>query len=256
MGHAGTAFITGASSGIGAAFARKLAANGHNLVLHGRREVALAELSASLGRKHGVRAEYFLAELSDPAELARLEERLRAVGDLAILVNNAGFGSQRAFQDDDVELHERMIRVHVLAPVRLTHAAIPALKRRGGGAIINVSSVASFLISPKNNTYCATKLYLNSFSESLACELRGDGIRVQALCPGFTTTDFHRRLGIDAPTVYGMKFMDADRVVGTSLRSLRRGVVICIPGLRYKLAAFAPRFIPRRLLYRLVRRFG
>jgi len=250
-----TAVITGASSGIGAAFAKAFASLGHSLLLQGRREPELASLCASLARDHGVRAEYVLAELSHADELAALERRLQDLPDLEVLVNNAGFGSQSRFQSEDIGVTEQMIRVHILASVRLAHAAIPAMKRRNHGTIINVSSVAAFMVAPRNNTYCATKLYLNSFSESLALELRNDGIKVQALCPGFTKTDFHRRLGVQ-PKGYGMKFMTPEEVVQASLSALRTGQVVCIPKLKYKFAVLAARLLPRPWMYALARRLG
>ncbi len=251
-----TALVTGASSGIGAAYARKLASEGFDVVLQGRREPLLAELCAELRDRHGVAARYVLAELSGTAGLAMVEQEVRALNDLEILINNAGFGSHKVFRDENIDEVEAMIRVHVIASVRLAHAALPVMRQRRAGGIVNVSSVAAFLISPKSHTYCATKAYLNSFSESLAMEVRKDGIRVQALCPGYTRTDFHARLGIEKPKGYGMKFMSAEEVVNASWRALQKGKVVCIPKLRYKFAAAFPRFLPRRLLYRLVERFA
>ncbi len=252
----GTAVVTGASSGIGAAFARALAGEGYDLILHGRREDLLRGLCVELREKHGTHAEYLVADLGEDEGLRRLEERIRQTSTLAFLVNNAGFGTTEEFREADIGRQEAMIRVHVLASVRLAHAAIPTMLTRRRGAIINVASVAGFMISPANVTYCATKAYLINFSESLHLELRGSGIRVQALCPGFTTTDFHQRLGYDMSDRIFRYFGTAESVVEDSLKALRRGKVICIPGVHYKLMVQAVRFIPRWLFYRLVATFA
>jgi short-subunit dehydrogenase len=247
-----TVFITGASSGIGAAFARRLAAEGHPLLLHGRREELLRALRDDLRHRHAVPVDYVLGDLSDPAALLRLEERVRQTANLGMLINNAGFGSLRSFADEDIDAQEAMVRTHVTATMRLTHAVLPGMLRRGRGDIINVSSVAGFLISPGNASYCATKACITSFTESLHLEVRGSGVRVQALCPGFTRSDFHRRLGYDTTHPSFRRFMSAEAVVRSSLRSLERGTVVCIPGMRYRIAALGGRWIPRPLLYRLV----
>lgn len=244
-----TALITGASSGIGAAFARRLAAEGYNLILHGRREELLRSLARQLGERHGIQASVQCAELSDADQLSNLERVVRGTHDLALLVNNAGYSRLDEFHEDDIDQQEAIIRVHVLASVRLAHAAIEVMKRSGRGAIINVSSVAAFTPAPRNATYCATKAYLTAFSESLHLELREHGIRVQALCPGFTRTDFHDRMGIDTTQPAFRHFMAPDVVVEASLRGLRRGTVVCIPGIVYQLAAFGARLMPRRLYY-------
>jgi len=250
--HKGTAIITGASSGIGAAFARELARSGYNLILQGRRRELLQSLCDEVARNHGIKAEYLIAELSDPEDLRILENRVGGTTDLGMLVNCAGFSSLMNFSDEDIDGQENIIRVHIIASVRLTHAALPVMLQRRHGAIINVSSVAAYFISPGSVMYCATKLFLNSFTEALHLELRGTGIRVQALCPGYTTSDFHTKLGYDTSKEFFKNFMPAERVVETSLKYLDRGKVVCIPGFKYKIAAQLPRIIPRPLLYRLV----
>ena len=251
-----TAFITGASSGIGAEFARRLAREGFDLVLHGRREDRLKELSIAISSQTGRRIEYILAELSDPAALREVEERVRTTPNLEMLVNNAGYSTMKRFRDEEIDEQENLIRVNVIVPVRLTHAALPAMVLRKSGAIINVSSVAAFMLSPNNTTYCATKLCLNSFTESLHIDVRKNGIRVQSLCPGFTISDFHRRMGLDTTGDFFRGFMSAEEVVETSLRDLQKGKVISIPGLKYKLAARVPGFLPRPLFYRVVDIYG
>jgi len=248
-----TALITGASSGIGAAFARRLARDGYNLLLHGRREHLLQKLCHDLQGQNGVRAEYLLAELSDPGETRRLEERIRETEDLEMVVNNAGYSTLRAFHEEDIEGQLALIRVHIDACVRFSHAAIPGMLERRKGDIINVASVAAYTPAPGSLTYCATKSYLVSFSESLHLELRDHGIRVQALCPGFTTTDFHSRLGIDTSARAFRHFMAPEKVVEVSLKGLKRGTVICVPGLQNKFAVQAVRIFPRPLYYALAR---
>ena len=252
MTSTGTACITGASSGIGEAFARRLAADGYNLLLHGRRKELLAALCDSLRQQFGVSVEYLLAELSQPEELHLLEERLRRTPDLALLVNNAGYSTIRHFEEEEIDGQEAMISAHVTATVRLTHAALGGMLARGAGAIINVSSVAGFLNGPGSVTYCATKAYLTSFTESLHLEVGAHGIRLQALCPGFTRSDFHSRLGYDTSGDFFKRFMSAEEVVDISLRDLKRGKIVSIPGLRYKMAAFLPHLLPRRLYYWIV----
>jgi hypothetical protein len=246
----GTAFITGASSGIGKAFAHRLARDGYDLILHGRREPQLKALCEDLRARHGVNVEYVIAELSHPAELHQLESRLRAIPDLMLLVNNAGFGTHHTFENEDVEVLDAMIQTHITAPVRLTHAALPRMLERSKGAIINVSSVAGFLNSP-GSLYSGTKAALTNFSESLDLQTRSKGVRVQALCPGFTRSEFHKRMGQDVSEEFFRHFMNPEEVVDASMKALEVGQVVCIPGLRNKLAAAVPRFLPRKVMYGL-----
>lgn len=246
----GTAFITGASSGIGQAFARRLASDGYTLILHGRREPQLKALCEELQGKHGITADYVVAELSNPDELHELEERIRKIPDLTLLVNNAGFGTIQSFENEEVRLVDAMIQTHITAPARLMHAVLPGMLDRRQGAIINVSSVAGFLVSP-GSLYCATKAALTNLSESMDLQVRNKGVRVQALCPGFTRSEFHQRIGVDTSGDFFKHFMSAEEVVDASLRALKRGKVVCIPGIRYKLTVLAPRFLPRKVVYAL-----
>jgi short-subunit dehydrogenase len=257
----GVVFITGASSGIGAAFARELGRRGFDLILTGRRRAQLDALANALVGAHGIRVEVITAELADDAALEQLAERVRSEAQLEMLINNAGFGSGGApFHQQDYAVHQAMLRVHVQATVRLTYAALPTLLARRQGAIINVSSLAAFFTIPYQVMYSATKEFIRAFSEALAIELRGSGVRVQALCPGFTRTDFHARLGADPERVYRtsgpMKAMSAEEVVQASLRCLARDEVICIPGAHNRFASFLPCIVPRRLQHWLLGRFG
>ncbi|MBN1942472.1 MAG: SDR family oxidoreductase [Phycisphaerae bacterium] len=241
------ALVTGASAGLGAQFARALARRGHDLILVARRRERLEALAAELATD-GAAAEVLPADLTNDADLLRVEERIRRCENLAMLVNNAGFGLDVLFHESDLAGQSAMARLHVLAPTHLTHAALPGMVRRGRGAVINVSSVAAWLQGASGVMYCATKAFLNSFTLSLAVELAGTGVRVQALCPGFTYTEFHDVLGMDRDLVPKFWWLRADYVVEQSLRGLRRGKVVCIPSLRYKLLAAVFRAMPQWLM--------
>ncbi len=238
----GTALITGASSGIGAVFARQLAARGHALILAARRADRLEALATELRQQHNITAEVLTADLACLSDLERVEHRLTNTNDLTLLINNAGFGTRGSFDQVEFARHLGMIDVHVIATVRLTHAALPGMKARGRGAIINVSSLAGFVPRKGSATYGATKAYLNSFSQALGEELRGAGVKVQALCPGFTYTEFHdtRAMeGFSRSEIPKMFWMSAEEVVAHSLAALERNQVICIPGLRNRVLKVA-----------------
>jgi short-subunit dehydrogenase len=254
----GTALVTGATAGIGAAFARELAARGHDLVLVARDHARLEALAAELRERHAVQAEALAADLSGDEGVERVVGRIAALPALAVLVNNAGFGTAGPLATAPAEVQERMVRLHVLAPMRLTGAALPGLLARAAqpgplarrdGAVVNVSSVASFIYAAGSVNYCATKAYLTTFSEGLGAELAGTGVQVQALCPGFTRTEFHQRIGPAAGDHPAWMWLTADAVVRASLAQLdRRGPVVCVPGLHYKLLVAVVRLLPRRLI--------
>ena len=253
----GPALITGASSGMGEAFARRLAAMGHNLVLVARREDRLRALAAELSTRHGIKADVVAADLGADEGIAKVEAVLRDRGDVALLVNNAGFGAGGSFYRIEMPRQIEMIRVHVEAAARLTRAALPSMVERGAGAVVNVASLAGFAVTPKSAMYASTKAWMISFSRSLALELRLKGVRVQALCPGFTHTGFHgtpelaelKRSGIP-------KFLwgQADRVVAASLGALRGRRVVIIPGWKNKIMARLSRTAVGRLAVRLSNR--
>ena len=234
-----TALITGASAGLGAEFARQLAAAGTNLVLVARRLDRLEELARELQARHGVAAEALAADLSAEAGLAAVEARIAGDPSLDLLVNNAGFGGRAGFVKGAPAEHIAMARVHIDATIRLTRAALPGMIDRGRGAVINVASVAAFS-SASGAMYSGTKAFLVMFSESLQAELFSKGIFVQALCPGMTHTEFHQVAEIDKAIVPKPFWMTAEKVVRISLRRLGRGVVR-IPGWKNKVIAFLMR---------------
>ena len=246
------AVVTGATAGIGKVFCQRLAARGYDLIIAARDAARLEQLRAELEREHGISVEVFPADLTIDTDVSLLAERLTRSPGLSLLVNNAGFGTRGVLADASPALQEAMLRLHVVAPLRLSQAALPVLLRNGRGAIVNVSSVASFIYSAGNVNYCATKAYLTTFSEGLAAELTGTGVQVQALCPGFTRSEFHQRSNIDVSHLPRWMWLSADSVVDASLRALDRGgPVVCVPGLRYKLIVFLLRFTPRRVLRRI-----
>lgn len=253
------AWVTGASTGIGAAFARRLAKDRFDLALVARSRDRLSELADELAEAHGIACEVMAADLTVAADLERVAAALAGDGGLDLLVNNAGFGTIGAFADLDPGREEEEIRLNVVALTRLTRAALPGMVRRGHGAIINVSSLAAFQPAPLNATYGATKAFVNSFTESLHEELRGSGVRVQALCPGFTRTEFQERAGIDTSGIPSFAWMTAAAVVDSSLAGLERGEVLCVPGFGNRLLATTVGALPRALVRRVsgiaVRRF-
>jgi len=242
------ALITGASSGIGAAFARRLAADGYDLLLVARRADRLEALAGELGH-----AEILVADLTEEADLKRVEERIAAAPNLELLVNNAGFGSRGKFYRIEVAGQDKMHRLHVLATVRLNHAALVAMVARGKGGVINVSSVAGFWQAPGAVSYCATKTWMNSFTEGLYMELKRSRspVRVQALCPGFTVTEFHDPFPETRAEVARGLWTKAEDVVDASLRGLARGKLFVVPGWKYKAFVFlmglTPRFVRHAL---------
>lgn len=244
------ALITGASAGIGATFARTLAARGFDLILAARRRDRLEALAGELAAAHGVRVEILEADLTDAAQLHQVETRLHAEPAVTLLINNAGFGISGRFWETDVAAQERMHRLHVIATMRLTHAALAAMVPRGEGGIVNVSSVAGFVASPGSATYAASKCWMNNFTEGLYMELgrTGSQVRIQALCPGFTRTEFHDAAGIDPRTVPSRLWMSPESVVTASLAGLQRNRLFVIPGWRYKLLVRALAVLPAPLI--------
>ena len=243
---AGLALVTGASAGIGREFCEQLAARGHDLLVVARDGTRLEQVAAELGPRHGIGVEPLAADLSREEDMGRVAERISAV-EPSLLVNNAGFGTTGSLASTDPERQAEMVRLHTLAPLRLTLAAL-----RSTGGVINVSSVAGFAVTPGSVTYSATKAFLTAWTEGLAAELRGSGVRVQALCPGFTHSEFHRRMGTRSGRAPGFMWLTARQVVSASLRALdRNGPTVCVPGWHYRAIVAALRLLPRGLVGRL-----
>ena len=251
MKSAGRALVTGASSGIGAAFAARLARQGHDLVLVARNRVRLAAQAKRLQRQARVAVEVLAADLTVAADLQRVTDHVAADRRLTLLVNNAGFGTAGAFAELDAAREEEEIRLNVLALVRLTRAALPGMIARRRGAIVNVSSMAGFQPGPYTATYNATKAFVNAFTEALHEELRGSGVRVQALCPGFTRTEFQRLAGIDTSQIPSFVWMTADQVAAASLAALDAGEVICVPGFANRILLTLAGLVPQRISRRV-----
>lgn len=231
------ALITGASSGLGAAFAQRLAHDQYDLVLVARRRQRLEDLGQRLHDQHGVTVEVISADLGLPQDLAALEARIGELPNLALLLNNAGFGAYMPFVALPPDRAEELIRVQVLAVARLTRAALPGMIARKEGAVINVSSRLAFSGPlptpplPNRATYVGAKAFINAFTQLLAGELQGTGVRAQALCPGLIATEFHERVGADLAAFPAAIVMSPEDVVQASLSGLALGEVICLPSL-------------------------
>jgi short-subunit dehydrogenase len=246
------ALITGASSGIGAAFARKLAAQGFDLVLVARHQERLEELARELGN-----SEVLAADLTDDSDLQRVEQRIATAPNLELLVNNAGFGTRGLFAESDLAGQDKMHRLHVLATMRLSHTALAGMMARGKGGLINVSSVAGFWQSPGTVSYCATKAWMNCFTEGLYMEAKAAGspVRVQALCPGFTITGFHDALPGMRQEISAGLWMKAEDVVDASLAGLAENKLFVVPGWKYKVTVFLLRWMPRFVRHAVAARY-
>ncbi|MGL4944269.1 MAG: SDR family NAD(P)-dependent oxidoreductase [Thermoguttaceae bacterium] len=252
------AVVTGASSGLGAEFARQLAAKGYDLFLTARRESLLDDLAHELRTLRGAAVRVYPCDLSQDAACRELEREVAALNNFELLVNNAGFGRHgEFFPDVEIDSQEAMIRVHCIALMRLSEAALLAMRPHGRGRIINVASVASWLFGPGCVMYNSTKAFVLSFSRSLDCDVQPHGIRVQALCPGLTHTGFH-----DSATMHGFKhagipkwmWLSCERVVRESLAAVeaKRFRVVCVPSLRYRVVLF---FLRNRITEGIVARF-
>jgi len=251
------AAITGASAGIGAEFARQLAAKGYDLVLAARRLDALDRLAGEIRAKCAVSVETIAADLTKDDDVASLGRKLASMEGLSLLVNNAGFGARGLFFEADAAQQDAMHRLHVLATERLTRAALPGMIARRSGGVINVASVAAFIQSPGNVCYCATKAWMVSFTEGLYLELQriGSPVTVQALCPGYTYSEFHDVMGVNRAKIMGASWWyPADFVVRESLRGFERRKLYVVPGMRYRAIVAAAKLLPHRLVLQATRR--
>jgi len=243
-----TALVTGATAGIGAAFARQLAARGERLVLVARDEQRLTAMAAQLP----VDVEVLPADLATDDGCARVEERCARGVD--VLVNNAGLGTKGAFHEVPREDEEHLLRLNVRAVMRLAHAALRPMLAAGRGDIVNVSSVAGFVPGGRAATYSASKAWVTNFSESLHIQYAGQGVRVIAVCPGFTRTEFHARAEMDTSGIPDRMWLDADDVVRAGLRDLEAGKALSVHGAQYKAVVAGSRLIPASVRAGVVRR--
>jgi short-subunit dehydrogenase len=239
------ALVTGASAGLGREFAVQLARRGYDLVVVARDADRLQAIAAQLRESDGAKVDVLPADLTNDRDVSMVVDRIDR-GPIDVLVNNAGFGTRGSIARASRTDQEAMLRVHVLAAHRIAQAAVQKMVAQNRGAVINVASIASWLISPGNANYSATKAWQRVFTESLAMELKDKGVYVQALCPGYTHTEFHQRGGMNKKRVPDWWWMNADRVVAESLRAMdRRRPVVVVPGLGYRFAALVVRFLPR-----------
>ncbi|MEX0740786.1 MAG: SDR family NAD(P)-dependent oxidoreductase [Pseudohongiella sp.] len=241
------ALITGATSGIGAAYADAFARQGYNLILTGRREKELKQLAERLSQAYAAEVTLKLGDLSDPDDLQALTDTITQLPALDALVNNAGYAEDGRLGDIEWPKHQALLDVHVTATTKLTHAALPNLLK-AKGILINVASVASWLPTADSVLYGPTKAYVRSFTESVGLAYRHDGLKALALCPGFTITDFHSRMGIDPDTFYKDKGFTrawtAEQVVAQSFKDIDKGRLNSVQGWNYKLLVFLVRHLP------------
>jgi hypothetical protein len=250
-----TALVTGATAGIGAEFARQLAAQGNDLVLVARDAARLEATRDELSARFGVHVAVLPADLITDEGCAAVSARITdASRPVDLLVNNAGFGMYRRFGDGELADEERQLDLNVRAVLRLTHAAVRAMTARGSGRIINVSSVAGFVPRGGNATYSASKAWVTMFSEALAVQLAGSGVTVTAVCPGFTHTEFHERASADMSHVPDRMWLAAETVVSEGLADAMKGKPISVPSRQYKTLVAATRTVPRPLLRRIMAR--
>ena len=257
MNNKPTALITGATSGLGAEYARRLAADGYNLIVTGRRESKIKALTDELFQAYNSDVEVFLIELSDSTQVDALIASVKD-RDISLLVNNAGFGTTKFFHREPFDLYEKMISTHILAHMKIIYAFLPKMIEKGTGTIINVSSAGAFLPSPKTATYNGTKAFLRAFTESLHMELEGTGVQVQVVCPGLTKTDMQVRLGIpEERTVdWGpFQWISPQEVVECSLQCLKKKKVVCFPGRLNRMQVFMRHITPEALYYKTISYF-
>jgi short-subunit dehydrogenase len=254
------AFISGGTSGLGAAFARHFAKQGYDLILTGHPDDKISLDVEDLKTKNKVNIDVILADLANENDVIRLEEIIKKNREIDVLINNAGFFFGKAFWKNDIPSLESMVKVHICTPVRLILAAIPNMTSNNKGTIIALSTLVSFMPVPQDAMYSATKVFSNSFMESLHISFKDKGIKVQVLCPGFVrNTNFHERAGFNLSGLKNweiLPWMEPENVVKISVRNLRKkNKVVVIPGFRNRAIKFIISILPRTLYYRFAARF-
>jgi short-subunit dehydrogenase len=252
------AAITGASAGIGAQYARQLAARGYDLILAARRTDRLEALGHELQAAHGINTRAVTVDLAVPDAVDRFGAQLAAEPLLGLLVNNAGFGTKGRFFETDPAGQADMHMVHVVATMKLTRAVLPGLMERRSGGIINVASMSGFFMMPGNVSYCSTKSWMIAFSEGVDLELRcaGSPVRIQALCPGYTYSEFHDVMGVSRKSIPRWMWRSSEDVVAQSLHGFDRAELIVIPGWPYRLAVRLLGILPKPLHRAIGRSYG
>jgi len=248
------AIVTGATSGIGKEFALAFAKKRLNLLITGRREDLLQRFALNLTKKYGVKVIVSIGDLSEKEYLDNLCEKIKELEDIEYLVNNAGYGNRDSFFEDNFETQEKMLNVHIYALTKIVHTVGKIYKKQNYGNIINVSSLASFFPIPTGEFYASTKMFINSFSESIYIDLRDNNIKVQSLCPGFTYTDFHRKLNIEdnkRKDKFLIRWMTTKEVVEISLKKLKnKDKVIVVPGKTNYILYLISKILPKWLYYK------
>ncbi len=238
------ALVTGATAGIGESFSRLLASQMYNIVLVARDLPRLQERAQGLEEKFGVKTHVIQADLATNEGCLKVENYILE-NQIDVLINNAGFGTNKSFTMSTLEIEQQLLDVLVRTPMRLMHVALPLMKQRDSGVIINVSSVAGYIAG---GTYSASKSYLTILSESLNTELSATKIKVSALCPGFTRTEFHQRGKMSMKALPNFMWLDADRLVKQSWRDALKGKAVSVPGWQYKLLVLVVQAVPRSIV--------
>lgn len=247
-----TAVVTGATSGIGAAYAKRFASQGYDLIITGRRKEKIEALAENIRREHHVNVDVVLAELSEKEGIYKVIEEMQGK-QIEVLVNNAGFGISSLFQDCDLGSAEQLANVNVIAPMELIHAVLPDMVERKSGTIINISSTSVYMVIARNAVYSGAKAFLKSFTEGLHLDLMGTGVKVQTVCPSLTRSDFHEKMGIKRSNNQKKSFarwMTPEVVVDCSLRDLKKNKVICIPGRQTKVITGMLGMLPKKTYYK------
>ncbi len=241
-----TALVTGATAGIGASYAKLLAKEGFDLVLVARDLHRLKAVAKELVKSYKIKVETLQADLTKPQQLAKVEKRVSSrIKPIEVLINNAGFGIKYSFIDTELNKEQELLDVLVTAPMRLSHAVLPQMIKRNSGVIVNVSSVASWIAG---GTYSAAKSYVTVFSEYLNTELKSTNVKVSALCPGFTRTEFHQRGKMRMSGLPNFMWLSSDQVVAKSWKYAKAGKAICVPGWQYLILSTIARIAPRPIV--------